>query len=130
MRLIIGMALAISVFAPRNIEAGFAASFSKSDYASASLGSMDENVFDLALGAASCAVKSGAVEGPRTLTIIDYSRPSTEKRLWVIDLTTRELLYEELVAHGQGTGANIASKFSNNLDSHQTSLGLFVTDTT
>ncbi len=48
----------------------------------------------------------------------------------MFDLTTRELLYEELVAHGQGTGANIASQFSNSADSHQTSLGLFVTDTT
>jgi hypothetical protein len=130
MRLIIALVLAVGVFAPKNIDAA-AASFAKADFANASLGSIDENVFDLALGAASCAVQSGAVEGrPRTLTIIDYSRPSTEKRLWVVDLTTRELLYEELVAHGQGTGANHASKFSNKADSHQTSLGLFVTDTT
>jgi hypothetical protein len=93
-------------------------------------GSIDTSVLDLALGAASCAVKSGAVGQPRTLTVIDYSRPSSEKRLWVYDLNTRELLYEELVAHGQGTGANLATKFSNLPDSHQTSLGLFVTDET
>ena len=129
MRLIIALALAIGLVTPKNIDAA-AASLSKADYANASLGSMDENVFDLALGAAACAVKTGAVEGPRTLTIIDYSLPSTEKRLWVVDLTTRELLYEELVAHGQGTGANMASKFSNDNESHQTSLGLFVTDAT
>ena len=104
--------------------------FARADFSREELGSIEENVFDLALGAATCAVRAGAVEAPRTLTVIDYSKPSSEKRLWVYDLATRELLYEELVAHGQGTGANLAEKFSNNHDSHQTSLGLFVTDTT
>lgn len=94
------------------------------------IGSIETDVLELALGAASCAVKSGAVERPRTLTVIDYSKPSSQKRLWVYDLTTRELLYEELVAHGQGSGANLATEFSNQPDSHQTSLGLFVTDET
>jgi hypothetical protein len=94
------------------------------------IGSLDRDVLDLALSAASCAVRTGAATAPRTLTVIDYSRPSSQERLWVFDLKTRELLYEELVAHGQGTGANLATKFSNNNESHQTSLGLFVTDTT
>lgn len=94
------------------------------------IGGIKTDVLALALGAASCAVKSGAVERPRTLTVIDYSKPSSQKRLWVYDLTTRELLYEELVAHGQGSGANLATEFSNQPDSHQTSLGLFVTDET
>ena len=94
------------------------------------MGSIETDVLELALGAASCAVQSGAVERPRTLTVIDYSKPSSQKRLWVYDLTTRELLYEELVAHGQGSGANLATQFSNTPDSHQTSLGLFVTDDT
>ena len=94
------------------------------------VGALDRSVLDLALGAASCAVKSGAVDAPRTLTVIDYSKPSSQERLWVFDLKTRELLYEELVAHGQGTGANLAKSFSNDNESHQTSLGLFVTGTT
>ena len=83
---------------------------------------------DLAVGAASCAVKSGVVESPSTLTVIDYSLPSTAKRMWVFDLVSRTLIYEELVAHGSGTGDNVARSFSNKPDSHQTSLGLFVTD--
>ena len=94
------------------------------------VGALDRGVLDLALGAASCAVKSGAVDAPRTLTVIDYSQPSSRERLWVFDLKTRELLYEELVAHGQGTGANLATRFSNDDESHQTSLGLFVTGAT
>ena len=65
-----------------------------------------------------------------TLTVIDYSRPSTEPRLWVFDLRTRALLYRELVAHGQGSGDNMATRFSNEPDTHRSSLGLFVTGDT
>jgi len=106
------------------------AAFSREDFAGASLGSLESDVFDLALNAASCAVRLGAVTNPKTLTVIDYSRPSNHERLWVIDLTTRELLYEELVAHGQGTGGLTATRFSNEPETHSTSLGLFRTDNT
>jgi hypothetical protein len=91
------------------------------------MGTIDGRVLELALRASRCAIAQGVVSNPSTLTIIDYSRPSTEKRLWVIDLRSRELLYEELVAHGQGSGGNVATSFSNDADSHRTSLGLFVT---
>ena len=47
--------------------------------------------------------------------------------LWVYDLASRALLYEELVAHGQGSGATLATQFSNDADTHRSSLGLFVT---
>jgi hypothetical protein len=86
------------------------------------------DVLTLALSATSCAAASGAVERPETLTLIDYSRPSVEPRLWVFDLATGELLFKELVAHGKNTGDNLATKFSNEMDSRQTSLGLYVTD--
>ena len=129
-RLITGLVLALGVFVvPGTINAS-TASFSKTAFADADIGTLDRNVLDLALGAASCAVRAGDVKAPKTLTVIDYSKPSSQERLWVFDLTTRELLYEELVAHGQGTGAERATKFSNLDNSHQTSLGLFVTDTT
>jgi len=95
-----------------------------------SLGTIDGNVFDLALGAAKCAVRSGAVTNPSTLTVIDYSKPSTAKRLWVFDLRSHELVYEELVAHGQGSGGNVPTLFSNEPETHRTSLGLFVTEDT
>ena len=75
-------------------------------------------------------MRSGSIEDLTTLTVIDYSRPSTEKRLWVFDLRTRELLFEELVAHGSGSGENIATSFSNESESHQSSLGLFRTEDT
>jgi hypothetical protein len=96
----------------------------------ASLGTIDPHVFELALNAAQCAVRSGAVADPATLTVIDYSKPSTEKRLWVFDLRSHDLLYEELVAHGQGSGDNLARVFSNEPDTHASSIGLFVTEDT
>jgi hypothetical protein len=94
------------------------------------LGSLDPKVFTLALNAAGCAVRSGKAEPPTTLTVIDYSKPSTKKRLWVVDLRTRELLFEELVAHGQGSGSNMATQFSNDAETHQSSIGLFQTKDT
>jgi L,D-transpeptidase catalytic domain len=104
--------------------------FRASDWAPSAVGSIDPQVFEMALGAATCALNSGAVDHPRTLTIIDYSKPSTAKRFWVYDLASRQLLYEELVAHGQGSGANFATQFSNEDETHRSSLGLFVTDDT
>ena len=104
------------------------AALSVTAWPAAGIGSLSRDVFDLALGAAACAVRSGDVADLATLTVIDYSRPSTEKRLWVFDLRARTLLFEELVAHGRGTGENLATAFSNQPDSHQTSLGLFRTE--
>jgi hypothetical protein len=94
------------------------------------LGTIPSRVFQLALGAAKCAARSGTVSDPSTLTVIDYSKPSTAKRLWVLDLRSQELLYEELVAHGQGSGDNLATFFSNQPETHRSSIGLFVTKDT
>jgi hypothetical protein len=91
---------------------------------------IDANVLSLALGAATCAVRSGAIADPATLTVVDYSKPSTAKRLWVLDLREHQLLFEELVAHGAGSGENLPTRFSNEAETHQSSLGLFVTEGT
>lgn len=87
-------------------------------------------VLRLALGAIQCATMSGDIQAPPTLTLIDYSRPSVEPRLWVFDLKSGKLLFKELVAHGRNTGDNMATRFSDAMHSHQTSLGLFVTSDT
>lgn len=94
-------------------------------------GAIDAEVLALALQATACAIRFGDVSSlPPTLTVIDYSKPSTAERLWVFDTASHELLYRELVAHGQGSGENFATRFSNTNDSHQSSVGLFVTDDT
>jgi hypothetical protein len=61
------------------------------------------------------------------LTVIDYSLPSRQPRLWVLDLVRGRVLAHELVAHGRGTGGDLARSFSNRPGSLQTSLGTFVT---
>lgn len=90
----------------------------------------DPRVISLALEARECAARQfGQAPSPR-LAVIDYSMPSTKPRLWVFDLTSNTLLFHEVVAHGQGTGENMARAFSNKDGSHQTSLGLFRTGDT
>lgn len=88
---------------------------------------LDPGVLALALEARACAVRSGDVGEDAKLAVIDYSRPSTEKRLWVFDVAGDALLFNEHVAHGSGTGDKIARRFSNDDGSHATSLGLFRT---
>jgi L,D-transpeptidase-like protein len=84
-------------------------------------------VLDLAMQAYQCGQREGRFDRP-VLTIIDYSLPSSEPRLWVIDVQRKQLLHHELVAHGEGSGDTMAVAFSNKMGSHQSSLGLFRTD--
>ncbi|MGP8306941.1 murein L,D-transpeptidase catalytic domain family protein [Vibrio sp. YIC-376] len=64
------------------------------------------------------------------LTIIDYSKPSTEKRFYVVDLNKKKLIFNTYVSHGVNSGKKTATKFSNIVNSRKTSLGTFLTDTT
>ncbi|WP_415926668.1 murein L,D-transpeptidase catalytic domain family protein [Denitratimonas tolerans] len=92
---------------------------------------LDRGVLDLAARAMSCALRQpGAALRPRTLSVIDFSRPSTEPRLWVFDLERPGLLFEEWVAHGRNTGGNMATAFSNRSGSYMSSLGGFQTQET
>jgi hypothetical protein len=84
----------------------------------------DPAVLALALRARSCAIDAATTT---RLAIIDYSRPSTQQRLWVFDLREPRLLYSEYVAHGRNSGENFATRFSNREGSLQSSLGLFRT---
>jgi hypothetical protein len=122
----LSMATAIGVAAESSATAT-SASRESTVRAFAAVPTLDSGVLRLALDAAACARDKGAVENERLLTVIDYSKPSTEQRLWVLDLQSERVLYQELVAHGQGSGENFATRFSNQDGSHQTSLGLFRT---
>ena len=89
-------------------------------------------VLALALEAYEQAEKGGHVRRP-VLTIIDYELPSYQQRLWVIDMKTGLVLYQEWVAHGmgkpRGSGGSMeeALSFSNDKGTLKSSLGLFVT---
>ena len=61
------------------------------------------------------------------LTVVDFDLPSTEKRLWVLDLASDKILFHTLVAHGHNSGENGASQFSNTNESNMSSLGFYVT---
>ena len=86
-----------------------------------------QNVLELAMNAASEAARKGLVRKKNLLTVIDYSLPSTQPRLFVFDLAAKKLLYRELVAHGKNSGEVVPNFFSNEPGSEATSLGLFVT---
>ena len=83
-------------------------------------------VLKSALSAMQCAVNNGQERSER-LAVIDYSQPSTARRLWIFDLRQKKLVLRDLVAHGQKSGENFATQFSNSEGSHQSSLGLFRT---
>lgn len=84
-------------------------------------------VLDLAMHAYRCGEREGRFERG-VLTVIDYSLPSNEPRLWVIDVPQKRVLHHELVAHGEGSGGTVPVAFSNEANSHKSSLGLFRTD--
>ena len=84
---------------------------------------LDFNVFKSAMD----GYNSIELTNKKLLSIIDYSKPSTEKRFFIIDVENRKLLYNTLVAHGKKSGYVNATKFSNKYGSHKSSLGFFRT---
>ena len=62
------------------------------------------------------------------ITVVDFTKPSGEKRMWIVDILAKHLLLNTWVAHGQGSGDDMATQFSDNDESHQSSLGFYLTD--
>lgn len=91
---------------------------------------LSPRILAMALDAVSSARARGVAGKGDLLTVIDYSLPSSQPRLWVLDLAHGKVLFHELVAHGAGSGAKFATRFSNVDDSRATSLGLFLTGET
>jgi len=74
--------------------------------------------------------KNGVIENKDVLTIIDFDKTSDQKRFFIIDVTAHKILFNSYVAHGQKTGELEAQAFSNRENSHQSSLGFYLTDNT
>jgi len=68
------------------------------------------------------------LDNKELLTIIDYSLPSSEKRLWVFDLKRGHMLYNTWVSHGRNSGGTSSTSFSNKSGSLKSSFGVFVTE--
>lgn len=101
------------------------------EQASLAKAGLDQNVFKKALIGYYNLKKTQLLSAQKSvLTIIDFSKKSSEKRLWIIDLESSKLLFNTLVAHGRGSGMDIATSFSNQPNSHQSSLGFYVTSDT
>ena len=84
---------------------------------------LDYNIFKQAMD----GYNSIELRNKNLLSIVDYSKPSNEKRFFIIDVENRKLLYNTLVAHGKKSGYVNATKFSNKYGSHKSSLGFFRT---
>ena len=90
--------------------------------------------FNISIEALQNAVKvyqqlklAGQLNNQQFLTIADFSKPSSEKRLFIINMEKMELVFKSLVAHGRNSGTLMAEKFSNKMESYQSSMGFFIT---
>jgi L,D-transpeptidase-like protein len=106
----------------------------QSDYIYRAMGlekaGLSETAFEYAWRGYRNLVKRGSVRKRSVLSIADFSQSSSEKRMYVIDIRHRRLLYRTYVAHGQNSGAEYAETFSNEPESFKSSLGFYVTRTT
>lgn len=90
---------------------------------------LDPNVLHLALRAYGKLYQQG-YDAQQILTIVDYSKPSTEPRLWVVDLKNLRVKFHEFVAHAKNSGNNVPTQFSDNPQSLQSSIGVYLTSNT
>jgi hypothetical protein len=72
----------------------------------------------------------GRLSNEHILTVVDFSQPSSRKRMYIIDVDRFRLLKHTYVAHGKNSGLQYAERFSNRPESLQSSLGFYVTKQT
>ena len=89
---------------------------------------LGRDIFDLALKGLKKLDLRGKLQNSTIVTIADYSQSCNKKRLYVIDLKNRKLLFNTYVAHGRNTGTEFARYFSNQEGSLKSSLGFYVTE--
>ena len=104
----------------------FSSSFDKNLYQNLNEPSLDIKVLNRALKGLSAV----DIEKKDIITIIDYTKSANEKRLFVIDLKKQKIIFDTYVSHGKNTGGEFAEKFSNNMNSLQSSVGFFKTSDT
>jgi len=88
---------------------------------------LNEKALEYALLGYHRLLKKGIVRRSDVLSICDFSQPSSQKRMYVIDVRNHKLLYRSYVAHGISSGETFANSFSNQPESYKSSLGFYVT---
>lgn len=91
---------------------------------------LSEQAFNYAFKGYQFLKLKGKIGNDNILSIVDFSRPSSQKRLFVIDLKNFKVLFNTYVAHGQKSGTAMATEFSNIPESYQSSLGFYTTSST
>lgn len=91
---------------------------------------IDYRILEYALTGYYLIKEKELIKNDRILTIIDYTKPSTSKRLYTIDIKNMELLFVSLVSHGKNSGWNYARDFSNSPNTMKSSIGFYVTGET
>jgi L,D-transpeptidase catalytic domain len=91
---------------------------------------LSEHAFQCAMKGFDYLVQKGKIANDHIISIVDFTKPSSQKRLFVIDLEKYKILFNTYVAHGQGSGGEMATKFSNIPESLQSSLGFYKTSST
>ncbi|PCJ67701.1 MAG: hypothetical protein COA58_00775 [Bacteroidetes bacterium] len=89
--------------------------------------SLREDVLENALRGYMYLKHTQALSNTKYLTVIDFSKYCNNRRLWVIDMETKEVVFNEWVAHGAKTGDQYAKYFSNRHSSNKSSLGFYTT---
>lgn len=88
---------------------------------------LQEEAFELAYEGYYKLLEQGKMSKKDVLTIADFSKPSSQKRLFVIDMEQGKILFQTLVAHGRNSGLIYANEFSNKPESNKSSLGFYLT---
>jgi hypothetical protein len=91
---------------------------------------LSQTVFNSALQGLQKLESKGVIRKDDIITIVDFSQPSNKKRLYVVDLQNKQVLFNTLVAHGRNTGTLWAKSFSNETSSLKSSPGFYVTEDT
>ena len=74
--------------------------------------------------------RQGLIRREGIVTLIDFDKPSVSERLYIIDVDNGKILHSALVAHGKGSGENVATRFSNQPGSNKSSVGFYLTENT
>lgn len=94
------------------------------------LAGLSRQAYDYAVRGYEKLVSQGKLLNESIIAIVDFSQPSSQKRLYVLDMKNYKVLFNTLVAHGRNSGKEWATYFSNKPSSYKSSPGFYITGET